>query len=103
MAEFMSLPELQQNPLVERVLAIMDTDGNGEIDFQGAAPSTARSGLIIFSVLVLNRVYQGDFPLQRQGRSPKEAQVSVGSFLFPFPRVLLPLMLFMLSPFCSCL
>ena len=33
--EFMSLPELQQNPLVQRVIAIFDTDGNGEVDFKG--------------------------------------------------------------------
>ena len=33
--EFMSLPELQQNPLVQRVIDIFDTDGNGEVDFQG--------------------------------------------------------------------
>lgn len=31
--EFMSLPELQQNPLVGRVIDIFDTDGNGEVDF----------------------------------------------------------------------
>ncbi|XP_061588954.1 calcineurin subunit B type 1b [Cololabis saira] len=30
--EFMSLPELQQNPLVQRVIDIFDTDGNGEVD-----------------------------------------------------------------------
>ncbi|KAK8758050.1 hypothetical protein V5799_004321 [Amblyomma americanum] len=34
--EFMSLPELQQNPLVQRVIDIFDTDGNGEVDFKGA-------------------------------------------------------------------
>lgn len=32
--EFMQLSELQQNPLVERVISIFDTDGDGEIDFQ---------------------------------------------------------------------
>lgn len=32
--EFMSLPELQQNPLVPRVVELLDTDGNGEIDFK---------------------------------------------------------------------
>jgi len=32
--EFMSLPELQQNPLVKRVIDLFDTDGNGEIDFK---------------------------------------------------------------------
>lgn len=35
--EFMSLPELQQNPLVQRVIDIFDTDGNGEVDFKGTA------------------------------------------------------------------
>lgn len=33
--EFMSIPELQQNPLVKRVIDILDTDRNGEVDFQG--------------------------------------------------------------------
>ncbi|KAK6057624.1 EF hand, partial [Cooperia oncophora] len=33
--EFMSLPELQQNPLVQRVIDIFDEDGNGEVDFRG--------------------------------------------------------------------
>ena len=33
--EFMSLPELQQNPLVRRVIDLFDTDRNGEIDFKG--------------------------------------------------------------------
>merc|ERR1712186_251129 len=32
--EFMSLPELQQNPLVQRVIDIFDDDGNGEVDFK---------------------------------------------------------------------
>ena len=32
--EFMTLPELQQNPLVQRVVEVFDTDGNGEIDFK---------------------------------------------------------------------
>jgi Ca2+-binding EF-hand superfamily protein len=32
--EFMSLPELQQNPLVQRVIDIFDADGNGEVDFK---------------------------------------------------------------------
>ncbi|CAG5128077.1 unnamed protein product, partial [Candidula unifasciata] len=32
--EFMSLPELHQNPLVQRVIDIFDTDGNGEVDFK---------------------------------------------------------------------
>ena len=28
-----SLPELHQNPLVQRVIEIFDQDGNGEVDF----------------------------------------------------------------------
>ncbi|NXF06945.1 CANB1 protein, partial [Smithornis capensis] len=39
--EFMSLPELQQNPLVQRVIDIFDTDGNGEVDFKGKAQCSA--------------------------------------------------------------
>jgi hypothetical protein len=31
------LTHTAQNPLVERVLAIFDADGDGEIDFQGGA------------------------------------------------------------------
>jgi len=30
----MSLPELHQNPLVQRVIEIFDQDGNGEVDFK---------------------------------------------------------------------
>ena len=37
--EFMSLPELQQNPLVQRVIEIFDEDGNGEVDFKGEGAS----------------------------------------------------------------
>jgi len=29
------LPDLADNPLVTRVVSIFDTDGNGELDFQG--------------------------------------------------------------------
>ena len=44
--EFMSLPELQQNPLVQRVIDIFDTDGNGEVDFKGESLGTpAEPGL----------------------------------------------------------
>ncbi len=35
MEEFMTIPELQQNPLVKRVIDILDKDGNGQVDFQG--------------------------------------------------------------------
>ena len=39
--EFMSVPELQQNPLVQRVIEIFDQDGNNEIDFKGKDYSNA--------------------------------------------------------------
>lgn len=32
----MTLPELQQNPLVQRVIDIFDADRNGEVDFKGS-------------------------------------------------------------------
>lgn len=34
MEEFMTIAELQQNPLVQRVIDIFDADGNGEVDFK---------------------------------------------------------------------
>ncbi len=41
----MNLPELQQNPLVQRVIDIFDTDGNGEVDFKEFI-----QGMSLFSV-----------------------------------------------------
>ena len=32
--EFMQIHDLQQNPLVQRVIELFDTDGNGEVDFK---------------------------------------------------------------------
>lgn len=49
--EFMSLPELQQNPLVQRVIDIFDADGNGEVDFKEFI-----QGVSQFSVKVANSV-----------------------------------------------
>merc|ERR1712168_427744 len=43
--EFMALPELQQNPLVQRVIEIFDLDENGEIDFREFI-----EGMSLFSV-----------------------------------------------------
>ena len=31
--EFMQIPDIASNPLVERVIDIFDSDGNGEVDF----------------------------------------------------------------------
>lgn len=35
----MTIPELQQNPLVQRVISIFDADSNGEVDFKGIISS----------------------------------------------------------------
>ena len=32
--EFLQIHDLQQNPLVQRVIDLFDQDGNGEIDFK---------------------------------------------------------------------
>ena len=47
------LPELQDNPLVSRVIGIFDTDGNGELDFQGF--------LFVLSICFIYVVYRGVF------------------------------------------
>jgi serine/threonine-protein phosphatase 2B regulatory subunit len=31
----MQIADLQQNPLVQRVIELFDQDGNGEVDFKG--------------------------------------------------------------------
>lgn len=61
--EFMSLPELQQNPLVQRVIDIFDADGNGEVDFKGTLSGLAPS-LPHFGVS-FSRIYTGRFAVQR--------------------------------------
>ena len=62
--EFMSLPELQQNPLVQRVIDILDVDGNGEIDFKEFI-----EGISQFSVKGLY-FYKVDCIFSIQGFSP---------------------------------
>jgi len=47
----MSIPELQQNPLVQRVIDIFDTDGNGEIDFKGNLVRRKKKFFIFFLLL----------------------------------------------------
>jgi len=47
--EFLSLPELQQNPLVQRVIDIFDEDGNGEVDFKGIDYVHIDSGITVFT------------------------------------------------------
>lgn len=40
--EFMSIPELKNNPLVKRVIDIFDVDGNGEVDFHEFIQGTSQ-------------------------------------------------------------
>ena len=35
MDEFLQLPEMRSNPLVQRVVKTFDNDGNGVVDFRG--------------------------------------------------------------------
>ncbi|KAI8432491.1 hypothetical protein MSG28_004872 [Choristoneura fumiferana] len=62
--EFMSLPELQQNPLVQRVIDIFDADGNGEVSTnlyllqtqtqtQQTPRGTCRDGAFLFEIYFL--------------------------------------------------
>lgn len=46
----MTIPELQQNPLVQRVIDIFDTDGNGEIDFKGISSCNKKKTELIFLI-----------------------------------------------------
>lgn len=57
----MSLPELQQNPLVQRVIDIFDQDGNGEVDFKGAVPLSFRTDALVtpFKQLFFPEFIQG--------------------------------------------
>jgi Ca2+-binding EF-hand superfamily protein len=49
--EFLAIPELQQNPLVRRVIDILDTDRNGEVDFQGIVDMMYQTcSMIVLSV-----------------------------------------------------
>lgn len=60
----MSLPELQQNPLVQRVIDIFDTDGNGEVDFRGLIPN----GVLNFFNNFKYRVHPRDIAVQCKRR-----------------------------------
>ncbi len=50
--EFLQITDLQQNPLVQRVIELFDTDGNGEVDFKGTFhihPITSCWSILIYS------------------------------------------------------
>ncbi|KAF7638382.1 Calcineurin subunit B type 2 [Meloidogyne graminicola] len=72
--EFMSLPELQQNPLVQRVIDIFDSDGNGEVDFKD---------LLHF---MFCRIYPRDFTIQRKRRQKCEVEMYVAFRIYDMDR-----------------
>lgn len=51
--EFMSLPELQQNPLVQRVIDIFDADGNGEVDFKEFIQGVSQFSVKVIGLFLL--------------------------------------------------
>ncbi|CAG9101264.1 unnamed protein product [Plutella xylostella] len=53
--EFMSLPELQQNPLVQRVIDIFDADGNGEVS--AGCWAVCGSGFIVGGVECIELIF----------------------------------------------
>lgn len=59
--EFMSLPELQQNPLVQRVIDIFDTDRNGEVDFKGWIKKKLLLIINSYRYFFCFRIYPGCF------------------------------------------
>ena len=68
--EFMSLPELQQNPLVQRVIDIFDTDGNGEVDFKGMYLFYKNYYVMMLHFLrISNQITQINIPKSLQTRS----------------------------------
>ncbi len=41
--EFLSVPELKENPLVQRVVDVLDSDLSGEVDFKGKCKAIVSS------------------------------------------------------------
>ena len=64
--EFLQIPELQQNPLVRRVIEIFDEDGNGEVDFKGKKCRWRVRPLCLWECACL---LQCGFNVKRVGRS----------------------------------
>ena len=44
--EFLSVPELKENPLVKRVVDVFDSDLSGEVDFKGKEEKGPRGYLL---------------------------------------------------------
>lgn len=79
---FTSIPELQKNPLVQRVIVRADTDGDGQVDFQEFILGTSQFSVggdeeqklrFAFSIYDMDKV----FPFQR-GALPGALKMMVG-------------------------
>lgn len=76
--EFMNIPDLQQNPLVQRVIDIFDADANGEVDFRGTINHSftillVKISLIICCLSLLFRIHSRYISIQRERRSRSKA------------------------------
>jgi Ca2+-binding EF-hand superfamily protein len=56
--EFLSIPELASNPLLERIISIFDANHNDEIEFSGIC--------IKIQTLIINRISYGISNLHRE-------------------------------------
>ena len=73
--EFMSVPELQQNPLVQRVIDIFDTDGNGEIDFKGESILNQSACSCSIEASSRFRIHRWNLAIQRERRQGIEIEM----------------------------
>ena len=60
MGEFLSVPELKENPLVKRVVDVFDDDLSGEVDFKGKDPARNPIPVVQYIATILVSFYLGD-------------------------------------------
>ena len=48
--EFLSVPELKENPLIQRMVDVMDSDLSGEVDFKGDEPDQTGIHIVLLSI-----------------------------------------------------
>lgn len=58
--EFLSVPELKENPLVKRVVDVFDDDLSGEVDFKGKDPARNPIPVVQYIATILVSFYLGD-------------------------------------------
>ena len=55
--EFLSVPELKENPLVKRVVDVFDSDLSGEVDFKGKDANSTCNLLTSLAILYRHTVF----------------------------------------------